>query len=70
MEVHSSGFREFVIKALDSDKPLLAVIHQRTSTGFIGKVKSRADVMIFEVNQSNRDRLPDKLAEMILGAMK
>jgi nucleoside-triphosphatase len=70
MEVHSSGFREFVIKALDSDKPLLAVIHQRTSTGFIGKVKSRADVMIFEVNPSNRDRLPDKLAEMILGAMK
>lgn len=69
MEVHSASFREFVLKALDSNKPLIAVVHKRTSTGLIGRIKSRADVKIVEVNAGNRETLPDKLAEMILEAM-
>jgi len=69
MEMHSEGFRRVVLTALDSSKPLLAVIHQRTATGFIGAVKSRPDVRLFEVIPSNRAKLPGQLAELIAGVL-
>ena len=66
MEIYSDEFRKQVKKALDSEKPLLAVIHKRSSSGFIGGVKEREDVRIFEVNQDDRDDLPSKLSELVL----
>ena len=63
MELHSEGFRRSVRAALDSPKPLLAIIHQRTTTGFIGAVKARSDVEIFEVTPSTHAELPCRLAE-------
>jgi len=69
MEMHSEGFRRAVQAALDSSKPLLAVIHQRTTTGFIGAVKTRPDVEIFEVTPSNRAMLPSQLVELVTGAL-
>ena len=65
MELHSEGFRRSVLAALDSPKPLLAIIHQRTTTGFIGAVKARGDVEIFEVTPSTHAELPPRLAEGI-----
>jgi nucleoside-triphosphatase len=65
MEMYSEGFKRAVAAALDSDKPLLAIIHQRTTTGFIGDVKARKDVKIFEVVPDNRAGLPTQLAEEI-----
>ena len=69
METYSEGFKRAVAVALDSDKPLLAVIHQRTTTGFIGDIKVRKNVKIFEVVPNNRTRLPTQLAEEIKMAM-
>ncbi|MDI6819524.1 MAG: NTPase [Candidatus Hodarchaeaceae archaeon] len=69
MEVHSEGFRRAVLAALDSPKPLLAVIHQRTASGFIGAVKSRPDVKLFEVTPGNRAKLPSMLAELVMEAL-
>jgi len=69
MEMYSEGFKRAVAAALDSDKPLLAIIHQRTTTGFIGDVKARKDVKIFEVVPDNRVGLPTQLAEEIKVAM-
>jgi nucleoside-triphosphatase len=69
MEMYSEGFKRAVAAALDSDKPLLAIIHQRTTTGFIGDVKARKDVKIFEVVPDNRTGLPTQLAEEIKVAM-
>lgn len=66
MEIHSEGFRKAVLAALDSLKPLLAVIHQRTRAGFMGEVKTRDDIKIFEVTQDTREELPTKLAEAVL----
>jgi len=66
MELHSDGFKRAVLSALNSPKPLLAVIHQRTMAGFIGEVKSRADVKIFEVTPHTRESLPRVLAEAVL----
>jgi len=69
MEMYSEGFKRAVAAALDSDKPLLAIIHQRTTTGFIGDVKARKDVKIFEVVPDNRTGLPTQLAEEIKVSM-
>jgi nucleoside-triphosphatase len=68
MEMYSGGFKGAVAAALDSYKPLLAIIHQRTTTGFIGDVKARKDVKIFEVTEGNRASLPKQLADIILKA--
>jgi len=70
MELHSDGFRRAVRSALDSPKPLLAVIHQRTTSGFIGEIKSRVDVRIFEVTPATRAAIPQQLVEQVTMALK
>ena len=70
METYSEGFKRSVLDALDSPKPLLAVIHQRTMTGFIGSVKARDDIKIFEVMSDTRARLSEQLAELVAEALR
>lgn len=69
MEIHSDEFKEQTRRALDSEKPLLAVIHERSQSGFIGKVKRRSDIRIFEVNEETREYLPEKLIKLIKGSL-
>jgi nucleoside-triphosphatase len=69
MEVHSEGFRRAVRAALDSPKPLLAVIHQRTRAGFIGEVKTRSDIKIFEVMPGTQAKLPGQLVELVMATL-
>ncbi len=66
MEIYSEEFKHQVGKVLASEKPLLAVIHKRSKSGFIGKVKSREDTEMFEVNKETRDYLPEKLTDLIM----
>lgn len=66
METYSDEFKRQVKRALDSEKPLLAVVHKRSKSGFIGKVKRRGDVELFEVDKKTRGDLPEKLAELML----
>ena len=65
METYSEGFKRSVLDALDSPKPLLAVIHQRTQTGLIGEIKNRDDIKIFEATQSTREELSERLAKAV-----
>lgn len=65
MEIHSEGFKRAVLAALDSSKPVLAVIHQRTRTGFIGEIKARNDVKIFEVTLNTRAELSEQLVKAV-----
>lgn len=69
MEVHSGEFKRQVERSLDSEKPLLAVIHKRSRSGFIGRVKNRKDVKLLEVNEKTRENLPEKLEKMILESL-
>jgi nucleoside-triphosphatase len=69
MEICSEGFKRAVLAALDSQKPLLAVVHQQTTTGFIGSVKGRDDVNVFEVTPSTRIKLSGQLADIIAAAL-
>ncbi|OKY77495.1 MAG: Nucleoside-triphosphatase THEP1 [Candidatus Methanohalarchaeum thermophilum] len=65
MEVYSQYFKEKTRQALDSNKPLIGVIHQRTSSGFIGKVKSRKDVEIYKIEELNKKTLIEQLLDQI-----
>ena len=69
METYSEGFKRSVLDALDSPKPLLAVIHQRTRTDFIGGVKARDDIKIFEVMPGTQTGLSSRLAEAVRKAL-
>ena len=66
MEVHSEKFKEKVKLALSSEKPLLAVIHKKSTMGFIGEVKYRDDFEFFDVNRETRDQLPGELTGLIM----
>ena len=66
MEVHSGEFVRGVRRVLDADDPLVAAIHYRSATGFIGEVKDRDDVETFEVREETRERLPERLEEHVL----
>jgi nucleoside-triphosphatase len=65
MEIHSDGFKRAVLAVLDSEKPMLAAIHQRTTSGFIGEVKARQDVKIFDLERKTLAELSEKLAKEI-----
>lgn len=61
MEVTSERFVEGVRRVLDADIPLVAAIHYRSNAGFIGAVKARSDVEVFDVTEETRDGLPELL---------
>lgn len=69
METYSEGFKRAVEKALDSPKPVLAVVHRRSKTGFIGEVKKRSDVQTFRVTRENVPGLHKKLAGLIKNSL-
>lgn len=61
MELFSDRFREWVLRALDSPNPVIAVIMLK-SNPFADAIKRRTDVNMYEVTLSNRDSLPARIA--------
>ncbi|WP_255191600.1 nucleoside-triphosphatase [Natronobeatus ordinarius] len=61
MELESERFVRETRRALDAPVPVLAAITYRSRDGFLGEVKSRADVERFEVTLESRDELPGEL---------
>lgn len=70
MAMHSEEFKQQVERALNRDMPLVAVIDQQSTTGFIDKVQQRDDTIVFEVTEETRDELPETLTECVLEAIK
>ncbi|MBC7114790.1 MAG: NTPase [Archaeoglobi archaeon] len=66
MEVLSDVFRRYVLKALSSEKPLLAAVHEKSSRGFIGEIKGREDVLLFTLTADNRERLFSEILSALL----
>jgi len=60
MELFSQAFKDMVLKALDSRKRVIAVIH-RQDLDFLKAIKSRKDVLLFEVNLDNHRELQEKI---------
>jgi nucleoside-triphosphatase len=65
MELYSDEFIRQVRRVLDTDVPLVAAIHYRSTDGFIGGVKTRDDTALFEVSETTRDDLPETLAARV-----
>lgn len=64
MEFYTPGFKDTVVKALDSPRPLLGTILSKQHA-FCDQVKARKDVEVIEVTYRNRDDLPEYVMKKI-----
>lgn len=69
MELFSRAFRSIVVNALDSRKPVLAVIMAQ-SNDFADQVKNRDDVEVIEVTKENRDEIPGIIKRKVEGLIR
>jgi nucleoside-triphosphatase len=70
MELFSEKFKDATRKALESGKPVLAVVHWKARDRLIGEAKSRTDAETFTVTHENRELLPNILAERAVELLK
>lgn len=66
MELKSHSFSQVIWEVMESQKPVIAVIHQRSNHPFILKVKNREDVINFNVTIQNRDYMPEKILKILI----
>lgn len=64
MELFSQKFKDIVLKALDSGKRVIGVIHIQ-DLEFLKAIKSRKDVEVFEVNLDNHEEIFKKITSML-----
>jgi nucleoside-triphosphatase len=64
MECFSSAFKEAVIRALDSEVPVLASI-QISHHPFLDTIRGRDDVLIYEMKLKNREKLTPVILEEV-----
>ncbi len=69
MELFSRAFREAVVEAMNSGKPLLGTIHFKARDPLINLIRSRDDAEIIEVTHENRAHLHNILIEKITKAL-
>jgi len=66
MELMSTSFSHAVWRALENQKPVVAVIHLRFRHQFIRKVKNRNDVLIFNLSTQDGDSVMESILELLL----
>ncbi|WP_319506493.1 NTPase [uncultured Methanolobus sp.] len=62
MELKSENFILAVENALDSDRPILAVLHRSSEHSLAQRI--REEFTVLTVDEDNRDDLPERIAEM------
>lgn len=70
METFSEVFVEEARACLDADVVVIGTVHRKGTRGFVGEVKQRADVELFEVTTGTRDALPGELTERVLAELE
>jgi nucleoside-triphosphatase len=68
MELYSEKFRSAVLRALDSDKPVIGTIMEKNNA-FADAIKDRIDVDLVRITGENRDTIPDLLKIKIEGLL-
>ncbi len=66
MELFSQAFKDAIVQAVDSNKPILGTIHFRAQNPIINAIKARNDVEIFEVTNENRESIHNLITTKIL----
>jgi len=69
MELFSPEFKEAVVQALKSNKPLLGTIHHKAQDALINIIRTRKDTEILEVTYENRGALHNLIIEKILQSL-
>lgn len=67
MELKSMRFRDLVLTALDSNKPLVATV-MRNTFDLPDKIKARSDIVLFTVWPDNRDQLGRDIVRILTGS--
>jgi nucleoside-triphosphatase len=70
MEMRSAIFVSGVRRILDGPVPLVAAVHYRTSTGFIGSVKARSDTRVIQLNPQDRESLAEELYILVSSQLR
>jgi len=70
MELFSAKFKEATQKALESSKPVLAVVHWKAHDKLINEARSRQDSATFTVTQENRNKMPNIITQKTLKSLK
>ena len=70
IELFSSAFRDAVVKAVESDKPLLGTIHFGLRNSFVSSLKNREDAEIFEVTYENRETLHNFIIDKVVQSLQ
>jgi len=66
MELFSQAFREAVVQAIESKKPMFGTIHLRARDPLIDAIKKREDAEIFEVTYENRRQLHKLIIDRVV----
>ncbi len=66
MELFSSAFRNAVVEAVESNKPVLGTIHFGLRDSLVNSVKKREDAEIFKVTYENRENLHNLIIDKIV----
>lgn len=69
MELFSPAFKEAVVQALKSNKPILGTIHHKAQDILINTIKKRKDAEILEVTHRNRNTLHNVIIDKILQSL-
>ena len=70
MELFSPDFKEAVMRAIESEKPMIGTIHYRARDPLITAIRAREDTEILEVTRENRRRLHTILVGRVLQLMQ
>jgi nucleoside-triphosphatase len=70
MELFSSAFRDAVVRAVESSKPVLGTIHFRLRDPLVNGVKKREDAEIFEVTHENRETLHNLITDKVIQSLQ
>ncbi len=68
MELYSPRFKQAVTKALQSHKPVVAVVHAQAKDPLLAAANHREDAEVYTVTLVNRDALPRQLADRVAAA--
>ena len=65
LEQDAADFRRQVLRCLDGNIPVLAVIKHKTHIPFLQEIRSHPRVQLYQVTEENRDELPAELSPLI-----
>jgi len=70
MELFSSAFRDVVVQAVESDKPVLGTVHFGLRDSLVNNLKNREDAEIFEVTYENREALHNLIIDKVVQSLQ